>query len=69
MILVFWMLGFKPTFSLSSFTFIKKVFSSSLLSAIAYLSLLMFLPEKVKLQIHTFEGTIIKLEYKSEEIS
>ena len=32
MILVFWMLRFKPAFSLSSFTFIKKVFSSSSLS-------------------------------------
>ena len=32
MILVFWMLSFKPTFSLSSFTFIKGLFSSSLLS-------------------------------------
>ena len=29
MILVFWMLSFKPTFSLSSFTFIKRFFSSS----------------------------------------
>ena len=50
MILVFWMLGFKPTFSLSSFTFIKSLFSSSLLSAIrlvssAYLRLLIFLLE------------------------
>ena len=49
MILVFWMLSFKPTFSLSSFTFIKRFFSSSLLSAIrvvssAYLRLLIFLP-------------------------
>ena len=35
MILVFWMLGFKPNFSLSSFTFIKRLFSSSLLSAIS----------------------------------
>ena len=48
MILVFWMLSFKPTFSLSSFTFIKRLFSSSLLSAIrvvssAYLKLLTFL--------------------------
>ena len=34
MILVFWMLSFKPVFSLSSFTFIKKLFSSSSLSAI-----------------------------------
>ena len=49
MILVFWMLSFKPTFSLSSFTFIKRLFSSSSLSAIrvvssAYLRLLIFLP-------------------------
>ena len=47
MILVFWMLSFKPTFSLSSFTFIKRLFSFSLLSAIrvvyAYLRLLIFL--------------------------
>ena len=33
MIFVFWMLRFKPTFSLSSFTFIKRLFSSSSLSA------------------------------------
>ena len=32
MILVFWMLNFKPDFSLSCFTFIKRLFSSSLLS-------------------------------------
>ena len=32
------MLSFKPTFSLSSFTFIKKLFSSSLLSAIMVVS-------------------------------
>ena len=49
MILVFWMLNFKPTFSLSSFTFIKRLFSSPLLSAIrvlssTYLRLLVFLP-------------------------
>ena len=49
MIFVFWMLSFKPTFSVSSFTFIKRLFSSSLLSAIrlvssAYLRLLIFLP-------------------------
>ena len=48
MIFVFWMLSFKPAFSLSSFTFIKRPFSSSLLSAIrvvssAYLRLLIFL--------------------------
>ena len=49
MIFVFWMLSFKPTFSLSSFIFIKRLFSSSSLSAIrvvssAYLRLLIFLP-------------------------
>ena len=33
MILVFLMLSFKPTFSLSSFNFIKRIFSSSSLSA------------------------------------
>ena len=49
MILVFWVLSFKPTFSLSSYTFIKRLFSSSSLSAIrvmssAYLRLLIFLP-------------------------
>ena len=50
MILVFQMLSFKPAFSLSLFTFIKRLFCSSLLSAIrvvssAYLRLLVFLPE------------------------
>ena len=48
MIFVFWMLNFQPTFSLSSFTFIKRLFSSSSLSAIrvpsAYQRLLIFLP-------------------------
>ena len=49
MILVFWMLSFKPAFALSSFTFIKRLFSSSSLSAIrvvssVYLRLLIFLP-------------------------
>ena len=49
MILLFWMLSFKPTLSLCSFTFIKRLFSSSSLSAIrvvssACLRLLIFLP-------------------------
>ena len=49
MILVFLMLSFKPAFSLSSFTLIKRLFRSSLLSAItvdssAYQRLLIFLP-------------------------
>ena len=46
--LVFWPLSFKPAFSLYSFTFIKRLFSSSSLSTItvvpfAYLRLLIFL--------------------------
>ena len=48
-ILVFWMLSFKPSFSCSSFSFIKRLFSSSSLSArwvvsFAYLRLFIFLP-------------------------
>ena len=37
-IFVFWILSFKPAFSLSSFTFIKRFFSSSSLSAIKVVS-------------------------------
>ena len=49
MILVFWLLSFKPTFSFCSFIFIKRLFSFSSLSAIrvvssAYLRRLIFLP-------------------------
>ena len=48
MILMFWMLSFKQAFSFSSFTFIKRLFGSSLLSTIRvvlseYLKLLIFL--------------------------
>ena len=46
MILVFWTLSFKPTFSFSSFTFIKRLFSSSSLSAIMVVSLANRTPEK-----------------------
>ena len=50
MILVFLMLNFRPVFPHYSFTFIKRLFSSSSLSAIrvvssAHLRLLIFLPE------------------------
>ena len=49
MIIVLWMLSYKSTFSLPSFTFIKRLFGSSMLSAIRmlsslYLRLLIFLP-------------------------
>ena len=60
MILLFWMLSFKPTFSLSSFTFIKRLFSSSSLSAkwvvsSAYLRLFIFFPQSwFQLVLHPF---------------
>ena len=38
MIVVYWMLSFKPNFSLSSFIFIKRLFSSSSLSTIRVVS-------------------------------
>ena len=48
MILLFWMLSFKPMFPLYSFTFIKRLFSSLLFAirvvSSAYLKLLIFLP-------------------------
>ena len=49
MIYFFWILSFKPAFLLSSFTFIKRLFSSSSLSAISVVSstclrLLIFFP-------------------------
>ena len=63
MILVFWMLSFKPTFSLSSFTLIKSQSSSSSLSAIrvvshVYLRLLTFL-----LAILILAGASASLEF------
>ena len=42
LMLVYWMLSFKPTFSLSSFTFIKRLFSASSLYAISSI------PEEIK---------------------
>ena len=47
-IFICWMLSFKPAFTLSSFTFIKRLFSSYSLSAISvvssvYLTLLLFI--------------------------
>ena len=57
MVLVFWMLSFKPTFSLSSFTFTKKLFTSLLFAikvvSSAYLRLLIILPATpVQLVLH-----------------
>ena len=63
MIFVFWMLSFKPAFSLSSFTFIKRLFGSSSLSAIrvvssAYLRLLIFLPGNLDASLCFFQPSI-----------
>ena len=69
MIFIFWMLSFKPAFSLSSCTFIKRLLSSSSLSTIrvvwsAYLRLLLFLPvilipacDSSRLAIHLMYST------------
>ena len=60
MIFAFWMLIFKPTFSLFSFTFLKRLFSSSLLSVFrvmssAYLTLFIFLPQSwFQIVLHPF---------------
>ena len=57
MILVFWMLSFKPTFSLSSFTFIKRLFSSLSAKSVelfAYLRLFIFLPAILILIFDTY---------------
>ena len=65
MILVFWILSFKPTFSLSSFTSIKRLFSSSLSAkrvvSSAYLRLLIFLPGKALLSCKYFLQLILHL--------
>ena len=72
MILVFWMLSFKPTFSLSSFTFIKTLFSSSL-SAIrvvssAYLRLLIFLPATL-ISAYTSSSPIFLMIYSAYKLN
>ena len=73
MILVFWMLSFKPNFSftfISSFTFIKSLFSSSSLSAIrvvssAYIRLLIFLPAiSIPVVLHPAHGWMMYSAYK-----
>ena len=73
MILVFWMLSFKLTFSFSSFTFIKKLFSSSSLSAIrvvssAYLRLLIFLAAVLILAC-TSSSPVFLMMYSAYELN
>ena len=48
MILVFWMLSFKPAFSLSSFTFFNRLFSFSSLSVIKVVSWASLVAQLVK---------------------
>ena len=67
------MLSFKPAFSLSSFTFIKRLFSSSLLSAIrvvssAYLRLLIFLPA-ILIQACTSSSPAFHMRYSAYKLS
>ena len=75
MIFVFWMLIVKPAFSLSFFTLIKRLFSSSSLPAIrvissAYLGLLIFLQATLIsgtagiFQIYCFEHQHLQREVK-----
>ena len=74
MILVFCMLSFKSTFSLSSFNFIKRLFSSSSLSAIrvmssAYVRLLYFSRQSwfqlVLAPAHCFSWCTLQISYIS----
>ena len=71
--LSFWMLSFKPAFSTSYFTFIKRLFSSSSLSAIrvvstAYLQLLIFLPE-ILISIWDLSSLAFYMMYSAYELN
>ena len=73
MIFVFWMLSFKPTFSLSSFTFIKRFFSSYSLSAIRVVSslhprLLIFLLA-VLIPACDFSSPVFLMMYSAYELN
>ena len=73
MILLFWMLSFKPGFSLSSVTFIKKLFSSSLLSVIrvvsfVYLRLLIFLPT-ILIPAHVSSSPEFRIMYSASKLN
>ena len=68
-----WMLSFKPTFPLSFFTFIKMLFSSSLLSAIrvvssAYLPLLTFLPE-ILIPACASSSPVFRMMYSAQKLN
>ena len=74
------MLSFKPAFSLSFFTFIKRLFSSSSLSAIrvvssAYLRLLIFLPAVLIVQLvknppaMQFDSWVRNIHWRRDKLS
>ena len=56
MIFVFWMLSFKPAFSFSYFTFIKRLFSFSSLSAIRVVSLAYLMMYLMTYLLHIIGG-------------
>ena len=64
LILVFWMLSFKLAFSLSSFTLISKLFSSSLLSALRVVS-----PACLRLSIFLLEVLIPAVLHPAKHFS
>ena len=58
-ILVFWMLSFNPAFSLSSFTFIKRLFSSSSLSAICISEVINISPSNLDSSLRFIQPSIL----------
>ena len=73
MIFVFWMLSFKPTYTLSSFTWNERLFSSSSLSAIrvvssAYLRLLIFLPA-ILIPVCAFSSPVCIMMYSAYKLN
>ena len=72
-IFVFWMLSFKPAYSLSSFTLIKRLFSCWSLSAInvvssAYLRLLIFLLEILILAFDSY-SLVFQMMYSAYKLN
>jgi len=73
MILVFWMLSFKSTFSLSSFPFMKRLFSSTSLSAIrvessVYLRLVIFIPA-ILIPAYVSSSSLFLIVYSAFKLS
>ena len=72
-IFVFWMLSFKPAFSLSTFTFIKRFFSSSLISALrmvlsAYLRFLIFF-QAILILAYASSSLAFLMMYSAEKLN